>query len=152
MTGCPRQKRGGPNALGGSGTGKLENSHRARVVHCIDQAKEDIGKDSYVGKARKSLANAIWLSCMDGSQYNFEAFGGLIPVSGRCFIDTKLVFKRYQGAAGAVKCGQSEWNIWGRLSRDGQVKRKQPDILTRRRLREAKWRCSGTEALLGGRC
>ncbi len=50
---------------------KLENSHRARVVHCIDQAKEDISKDSYVGKARKSLANAIWLSCMDGSQYNF---------------------------------------------------------------------------------
>ncbi len=53
----------------------------------------------------------------------FEAFGGLIPVSGRCFIDTKLVLNDIKGAAGAVKCGQSEWNIWGRLSRDGQVKK-----------------------------
>lgn len=71
---------------------KLENSHRARVVRCIDEAKERIGKDGYVGKAKNALANAIWLSCLDGSQYNFEAFSGMIPCERAMFYRYKNVF------------------------------------------------------------
>ena len=71
---------------------KLENSHRARVVSCIDEAKENIGRGSYMGKAKESLANAIWLSCMDGSQYNFEAFSGMIPCERAMFYRYKNMF------------------------------------------------------------
>ncbi len=63
---------------------KLKGSHKAKVVRAVDEAKRQIGADIEDESQRRAIQNAVWLSCLNGREYNFEAFeGGL--ACGRTF-------------------------------------------------------------------
>lgn len=63
---------------------KLMGSHKAKVVRAVDEAKQQIGADIEDESQRRAIQNAIWLSCLNGREYNFEAFEGGIAC-GRAF-------------------------------------------------------------------
>lgn len=63
---------------------KLMGSHKAKVVRAVDEAKQQIGVDIEDESQRRAIQNAVWLSCLNGREYNFEAFEGGIAC-GRAF-------------------------------------------------------------------
>lgn len=63
---------------------KLMGSHKAKVVRAVDEAKQQIGADIEDESQRRAIQNAVWLSCLNGREYNFEAFEGGIAC-GRAF-------------------------------------------------------------------
>lgn len=68
---------------------KLDSSHRATVVKAIEDAREALGYEIADEKARGSLKLAIWLSCIDGRMYPFEAFAGTV-----CYERTQFYTKK----------------------------------------------------------
>lgn len=71
---------------------RLDNSHRAQVVAAIDQAKLCIGTDIVSETEILALRRAIWLSCLNSSEYNFEAFAGAICCERAQFYRYKNAF------------------------------------------------------------
>jgi len=71
---------------------KIEQTHRAKVVKAVYEAKIRIGKDISSERERLALRRAIWLSCIDGRRYNFEAFAGLICYERTIFYRSKNQF------------------------------------------------------------
>ena len=61
------------------------DSQQARIVKAIDKAIIDIGKDIISNEIRENLRKAVWLSCIDRSKYNFDAFAGTIGYEKRRF-------------------------------------------------------------------
>lgn len=71
---------------------QVENSHRAHVVRAIDQARLNIGTDILDEKQSLAMRRAIWLSCLNGGEYNFEAFVGLVSCERAQFYRYKNQF------------------------------------------------------------
>ena len=70
----------------------LEQHPRTRVIRAIDRARGLIGIDYDSAALRKKLKDAIWLSCLDGRAYPFEAFDGLVGCSRTEFYSRKNKF------------------------------------------------------------
>ena len=71
---------------------KLENSHRHRVVAAIDEAKLKLACTFESPEEGKKLVNAVFESCIDGSESNFEAYAGLIACERTAFYTYKSRF------------------------------------------------------------
>jgi len=84
-------RTGDPTALGAERLERLEGEHRAKVVRAIDKAKKDIGQGFAAGEQER-LRQAVWLSCRDARQYNFEAFEGEVACERRQFYYYKNEF------------------------------------------------------------
>ena len=52
----------------------LEKTHKYKVVNAIDEAKNNIGYDIVNSAVQDYLSKALWMSCLDGRNYNYEAF------------------------------------------------------------------------------
>lgn len=70
---------------------KLETSHRAAVVKAIDHARRMCGM-GMEDRAKETLTRCIWTSCLDGKQFPFEAFAGIVPYERRQFYRIKNDF------------------------------------------------------------
>jgi hypothetical protein len=71
---------------------KLDESHKAKVIKAIDMAKYMIGCDILDENNRQAVMRAIWLSCINRYEYNFEAFDGLISCQKTKFYEYKNEF------------------------------------------------------------
>ncbi len=80
---------------------KLEHNHKTNVIRAIDQAKLFIGVNIPDEKQRLAMQRAIWLSCLNGREYNFEVFAGIVACERRTFYNYKNAFlndvKKYIG-------------------------------------------------------
>lgn len=71
---------------------RLDDSHRVQVINAIDQAKLCIGTNIVSEREVEALRRAIWLSCLNSSEYNFEAFAGAICCERAQFYRYKNAF------------------------------------------------------------
>lgn len=71
---------------------RLDNSHRAKVIKAIDEARNQIGSIIESDKELLAIRRAIWLSCLNASEYNFEVFAGAICCERRQFYKYKNAF------------------------------------------------------------
>jgi hypothetical protein len=71
---------------------KLDNCHRAQVIKAIDQARFVIGHDVQDEGQQDKLRRALWLSCLNGYEYNFDTFAGMITCERRQFYNYKNEF------------------------------------------------------------
>ena len=71
---------------------RLDKNHRVQVIKAIDHAKLNIGLDIPSDTEIVKLRNAVWLSCLNGREYNFDAFAGLISCERRQFYYYKNAF------------------------------------------------------------
>lgn len=80
---------------------EIEQKHYVRVIKAIDQAKGLIGNDVPDDRAREALRRAIWLSCLNRTDYPFEVFGGTICCERATFYRYKNEFLNHiKGALG----------------------------------------------------
>jgi len=56
----------------------IDDSQQARIVKAIEQASVGIGEDIFNDEIRENLKKAVYLSCIDRNEYNFDAFAGTI--------------------------------------------------------------------------
>ena len=77
---------------------KLDSSHRAVVVKAIEDAREALGYEIVDTDTRAAFKNAIWLSCINGRAYPFEAFAGTVGYERTQFYTKKNEFIASIGA------------------------------------------------------
>jgi len=71
---------------------RLDGNHRVQVVHAIDSARNQIGYDIQSKKEQNAIRRAIWLSCINGREYSFDAFAGAVCYEQRQFYRCKNMF------------------------------------------------------------
>lgn len=71
---------------------RLDNENRTRIVRAIDQAKNTLCPLIMNEAQRQRAVNAIWLSCLNGKEYSFECFCGLVPFERAQFYRYKNEF------------------------------------------------------------
>ena len=72
---------------------RLGQTHRAKVVRAIEQARHFIGVDILqTPEQEDTLRRCIWLSCVDAKEYPFEAFAGIVACERAQFYRYKNKF------------------------------------------------------------
>jgi hypothetical protein len=71
---------------------KLEEHPKAQVLKAIDQARFVMCCNIVSDTEREKIRRAVWLSCLNGYEYNFDAFAGGIACERRTFYRYKNEF------------------------------------------------------------
>jgi hypothetical protein len=86
------QNDNSPTLLAAEKLEELENHPKAQALKAIDQAKFILCCNILNEDERNKIRRAIWLSCLDGGAYNFDAFAGGIACERRSFYRYKNEF------------------------------------------------------------